>query len=250
VHHHTFNWINQQNAATSQVKLVFWFEPQLGYRPSWLRKFLFFLILSIEACAPRQFDRNDNSYRSSRLGRDEIGDRTGRCALTLPCIRTTFLEQCYLESTGSKNSLINTEPKEIEQEWEGMGKMYFKLYWLHYRGWTVWGSNRSRDKRFFIFLKHPEWLWGLLSFLLPGVKRTGPEVKFLPPCSAAVKNEWSYFCTPFICVNGVDREHIILFLSAKRQTQNKGTLFNQFTSLCPWWQFNVEINSIDLLVHF
>jgi len=48
------------------------------------------------------------------------------------------------------------------------------------------------------------------------------EVNFSPPCSAAVKNEWSYFSAPFMYVNGVDREHITLLLSDKRRTQDKG----------------------------
>jgi len=100
--------------------------------------------------------------------------------------------------------------------------MCFKMYGLHYPGLTIRGSNRDRGKRFFSFPKHPDWLWDPLSFLLPEVKRTGPEVNFSPPCSPAVKNEWSYFSAPFICVNGVDREHITLLLSAKRQTQEKG----------------------------
>jgi len=66
--------------------------------------FLFFPILFIEACVPRQFGRNDSSNRSSRLGRGEIGDRTGRCVLTLPCIH-------FLHSVTSNPQEVKTVSK-------------------------------------------------------------------------------------------------------------------------------------------
>ena len=199
-------WIYRRQNKTPQI-FVFWFEPQLGYRPSWLRTYRFFLILSIEACAPRLFDRNDNSYRSSLLGTDEIGDHTGRCALTLSFIH--FL-QCYLEPTGSENNFINTEPKEINKN---------EKVWVRFILNCIDFINRAgpsgvriavgaRDFSVFLYIQTGSGAHS--ASYSRGVKRTGPEVNFSLPCSAAVKNEWSYFSTPFICVKGVGREHISL----------------------------------------
>jgi hypothetical protein len=80
-------------------------------------------------------------------------------------------------------------------------------------GWTVWGSNPGRSKRFFSSPKCPDQLWGLPSLLFngywgsfPGVKRLENEVNHLLPSSAEVKDEWIYTSTPPICLHGADRE--------------------------------------------
>jgi hypothetical protein len=45
-----------------------------------------------------------------------------------------------------------------------------------------------------------QWVPGALSL---GVKRLRCEADHSPPCSAEVKNEWSYTSTPPICLHGV-----------------------------------------------
>jgi len=52
-------------------------------------------------------------------------------------------------------------------------------------------------------------LWGPPEFLyssFPGVNRRGREVNPASPCSAEVKNRWSYTSTP-TCLYAVDREN-------------------------------------------
>jgi hypothetical protein len=41
------------------------------------------------------------------------------------------------------------------------------------------------------------------------VKQPEREVDHSPPCSAEVKNEWSYTSSPIICVHGVDTKCFI-----------------------------------------
>jgi len=43
------------------------------------------------------------------------------------------------------------------------------------------------------------------------VKRPAHEFDHLPPCSAEVKNEWSYAATPPICLHGTGRDKFAFF---------------------------------------
>ena len=83
----------------------------------------------------------------------------------------------------------------------------------------VQGSNTSRVKRFFSSPKHPDQLWGPLSFLFigywgsfMGVKLQGHEVNHPHPSSAKVKSAWSYTTTPLICLRGAERENFTITL--------------------------------------
>jgi len=59
-------------------------------------------------------------------------------------------------------------------------------------GWTIWGSNPGRGKRFFLSPKHPNWPWGspILFIEYQGscseIRLLGHEVDHSPPSSAEV----------------------------------------------------------------
>jgi hypothetical protein len=79
-------------------------------------------------------------------------------------------------------------------------------------GLTVHSSDPRRAKRCSFLQNHPEGLWGPHSLLFSGhngsvleIKRSCFELGHSPPFSAEVINEWSYACTPPICLHGVDR---------------------------------------------
>jgi len=61
-----------------------------------------------------------------------------------------------------------------------------------------------------------------------GVKRPGSEDNHSCPPSSDVKNEWSYTCTPLICLHGVYRDYFkidfIRVVSYKCFTQKCGTV--------------------------
>jgi hypothetical protein len=48
--------------------------------------------------------------------------------------------------------------------------------------------------------------------LAVGTKWLGHELNYSPPSSAKVKNDWRYTSTPPICLHGMDREKLYLFL--------------------------------------
>jgi hypothetical protein len=86
-------------------------------------------------------------------------------------------------------------------------------------------ANRPSNpgcRRFFLSSKRPYWLWGPPSLLFdgyrrsfPGLIRSGRDVNHSPQSSAEIKNEWRYTSSPLICLHGVDRENIALFISAR-----------------------------------
>jgi hypothetical protein len=51
----------------------------------------------------------------------------------------------------------------------------------------------------------------LVRGFLPGGKASGAWINHLPPFSAEDKNEWSYTCSPLICLHGVDAENFTLY---------------------------------------
>jgi hypothetical protein len=76
----------------------------------------------------------------------------------------------------------------------------------HFRNWTdhapnatyIWGTLAYTQGISFSSPR-PDWLWGppsLLSNWTPGVKRPGLEAGHSSPCSADVKNAWSYTSNP------------------------------------------------------
>ena len=81
----------------------------------------------------------------------------------------------------------------------------------------IWSSNPGRAKRVFSYPKHPDWLFGLPSFLhkgyhssLLGIERLRCEVNYSPKQSADSKNEWHYTSTPPLFTCGVDRKTLPL----------------------------------------
>jgi hypothetical protein len=96
---------------------------------------------------------------------------------------------------------------------------FFEVHWRSQGGvigvvttlWAVWSVVRSRvgERDFSLFPKYSDRLWGLLfdgwldSVLW--VMWLGCEVNCSPTYHAEVKNEWSYMCTPPICLNGLER---------------------------------------------
>lgn len=78
-----------------------------------------------------------------------------------------------------------------------------------------------RDRRCFFSPKHPGLFWGPPSPLLSGSWRVlspmvnwpGYEADHSPPCSAAVKNEWSYTSDPTVGINGICRGNSSFYLS-------------------------------------
>jgi len=80
-------------------------------------------------------------------------------------------------------------------------------------------SNPGRGKKFFCSPVHPNRDWGPPSALFcgywgsfPGAKRKGREVDHSTPSCAKVVNEWSYTCTPPMCLLGVDGKKYYLFI--------------------------------------
>ena len=79
-------------------------------------------------------------------------------------------------------------------------------------GFTVHSLNPRRAKRCSSLQNHPEGLWGPHSLLFSGRNGSVLEIKWSwfelchsPPFSAEVMNEWSYTCTPPVCLHGVDK---------------------------------------------
>jgi hypothetical protein len=79
-------------------------------------------------------------------------------------------------------------------------------------GLTARSSNLRRAKGCYFLQNHPEGLWGPHSLLFSGhngsvleIKRSWFELGHSPLFSAEVMNEWSYTCTPPVCLHGVDR---------------------------------------------
>jgi len=86
-------------------------------------------------------------------------------------------------------------------------------------GWTMLGSNPSRDNRFIVFSKHADWHWGPPSLLFSwywdsflGVKQLGNEVDHLPQSSTEVKKERSHISTPPVYLHGMDRDNFTFIL--------------------------------------
>jgi len=82
-------------------------------------------------------------------------------------------------------------------------------------GWMVRGSNPGRDKRFFSTPNRPHRSWGPPSGQwgsFSGVKRKGREVSHSAPCSAEVKNEWSFTSAFPKCLHDADRENFTVYL--------------------------------------
>jgi hypothetical protein len=79
-------------------------------------------------------------------------------------------------------------------------------------GLTVHSLNLRRAKRCSFLQNHPEGLWDPHCILFSGhngsvleIKRSWFELCHSPPFSAEVMNEWSYACTPPVCLHGVGR---------------------------------------------
>ena len=85
-------------------------------------------------------------------------------------------------------------------------------------GWTVRGSNPTRDKGVFSAQRRPEQFWGHPASYLMGtgtlfwVKQMGHEVNHLYPSGTEVKHEWNYTSTHLICLHGVYRDNFTFVL--------------------------------------
>jgi len=82
---------------------------------------------------------------------------------------------------------------------------------------TSGGSNPARGKTFFSSQKRHGRLWGPPSLLLNAYRgyfswESGRGVKWLPPSSAEIKNEWSYTSTPPTCPYRIDRVHFTCYI--------------------------------------
>jgi hypothetical protein len=78
----------------------------------------------------------------------------------------------------------------------------------------VQGLNPGKGKIYFSSPNCLDWLWSPPSHLFNRhgssfmwVKRLGCDVNHSPPCSAKVKDELSYSCTPSVCHQWADREN-------------------------------------------
>ena len=82
-------------------------------------------------------------------------------------------------------------------------------YGVQVRGW-----NPGMGKRFFVYPKHPDGLWGSPGLLViahrvtfAGIKRPERGVDKWSPSTAVAINEWSYTPISSIRNNGVDRNN-------------------------------------------
>ena len=90
---------------------------------------------------------------------------------------------------------------------------------MTYTGLVIRGSKPGRGKRFFfLFAETFTPAMGPTSFIinvyrrsLPEVKCPGRDVDYAPPCSAEVKNEWSYTSDSPMCLRGMDRDNFGFF---------------------------------------
>jgi len=84
-------------------------------------------------------------------------------------------------------------------------------------GWSIWGFNPARGKRFFsstncsVQLLCPLGLLlkGYWSFFL-GIKWPECEADHTSPSSAEVRNDWQYISAPAVCLHGMDRDNFTL----------------------------------------
>jgi hypothetical protein len=72
--------------------------------------------------------------------------------------------------------------------------------------------NPGRGQRFFCSPNHPDWLWGLPSFVFSGyqgsfsgVKSPGHDLDYTHPSSTKFENERSYISAPCVCLYGMHR---------------------------------------------
>ena len=86
-------------------------------------------------------------------------------------------------------------------------------------GWTVQGLNLWGSKNFRLLYTRPDRPWGPPSLLsngyrsfFQGIKRPRHGVDHSPPSSAEVEDDWSYTFTTPLCLHGILRGDLYLYL--------------------------------------